>query len=220
MKIPLHIVALFALCATFACSTENNTAPQQETANADTVASSDNPFRLDSVHFADFYHQSDIHPNLRSQDSTYWAISSVSQTIKDSMYVDFDNSQRFLKMGIRNELLNGTKNVVFGLGLVSAPGDTVTTFIPKSRFYQVLSAMKFMRRKIDEIPNRETEITFCENGVLNMGSRFDPKDGEWKTAVILSRHHNDGNARSFILTKEKFDTLLVKLDNFRAFINE
>lgn len=213
-----HLLYVFAICSflagLFSCSEKQSQSPINSTET--TVDSlEDNPFRLDSAHFADFYHQSDISKRVLSMDSTYWSISSVRERLMDSI----SSKNGVLYFGVTRTLLNGDLSVNFHLTSINyKKGDTITTHIGSHRFYQLLSAMKFVRNKMNHTPEVSTDLNFMENGQIDFGATYEPNDSTWYAGLVMQEKKGKGPSRRINLSVEKLDSMISKMDAMRTYL--
>ncbi len=206
MKNFLYIYAICSILATlFSCSGEHNS----------TDSIDDNPFRLDSVHFADFYHQSVLNKQIRSIDSTYWSFTDVTERLRDSIY--YENG--IVIFGVNRSLTNGNLSIEFFITATHiGKKDSITTYIGNQRFYQILSAMKFIRNKMNYYPEVPTDIYFMENDQLYIVATYEPSDSTWNASMLVRAKKGQGTQRIIRLSPEKFDSLINKMNAMRNYL--
>lgn len=215
MKKLLYFISLVVLTTLFAC----NNSETSKTSDTDSVSinQNDNPFKMDSVHYNDFYKQAVISDYVKYNDSTYWSIAAVRDFVHDSLATGKDGKNTLFLNAIRANF-NGQQNISFDLSHYNkSKGDTITSSVGYNRFYQLLSSLKFIREKIKHRPMKDTELWFNENGLVEIHAQSYSPDTTWTVWLTLRSAKNSEPHRDIRLSTERLDSLISKMDAMRDY---
>lgn len=218
MKKLLYLISFVVLTTLFACN-NSNTAKNSETDSV-SINQNNNPFKMDSVHYNDFYKQAVISDYVKYNDSTYWSITRVTDYVEDSISTGRNGQNTLYLNGVR-ENFNGQQDVSFYFSHHSkSKGDTITSPVKYNRFFQFLSSLKFIREKIKHRPMKDTELWFNENGIVEVRAQTHAPDSTWTVWLTLRNTRNSEPHRNIRLSTERLDSLISKMDAMRDyFIN-
>lgn len=198
----------------------------KETSNKDgdeiapiTESCNDNPFRMDSAHYYDFFKQAIISDNIRQNDSTYTSIAVVSELIIDSIETGDKEHNKLYLTGTKSYYNHDDfKHIRFYISHYDElKGDTLDTCVSHERFYQLLSSLKFIREKMNHKPLKSTLLYFNENQIVEIKAMINYPDTTWKFLLTLRKSEGDDSRRDIRLSTEKLDSVISIMNSMRTY---